>query len=179
MDMMTEMELKRMMENRKGATMVTIYTDTAPDMRKTGNPYMGARKLTVINGVIGYIYDNAIINRAAKEGVTLTGGSKPHPWGDMTENHTLRINRKTGEAYLSLMCRNVISVKYVFNGVEITKDKLAPWLSEKSEGSSTQADLTEKIIVRDYKLANITAITIGGVTYTVSHPAIAPVAVPA
>ena len=176
----TTADFAKLLQNRKGATFITAETVTEPDVRKTGNPYMGVKKLSVINGTIGYIYDNALVNRAAKEGIVFTGNVKPHAWGDMSENHHLRVNRKTGEMYLSVMVKKcLVAPRYIMpDGSEIAADLLKPFMPAKYE-SSTQECLDEKIVVRDYKLASIVSIRMDGEAYTVIHTVPAKVATPA
>ena len=176
----TTADFAKLLETRKGATFVTTETVTDPDMRKTGNPFIGVKKLSVVNGTIGYIYDNVLVNRAAKEGIVFSGNVKPHAWGDMNHNHTLRINRKSGDKYLSIMIKKcLVPPRYIMpNGTEIPAADLKPYMPEKYE-SSTQDCLEEKIIVRDYKLASIVSIRMDGEAYTVIHTVDTPVNAPA
>lgn len=152
-----------MQQNVKGAQAVTVDLDSDMDgkgkMRKTGNPFVGqgiVNRMT-LNGMVGYIYANAVNRIAAKEGKD-ERNAKPHPWGDMDEKHLFRIHRKTGEPYLSMMVRST-DVHGFFrpDGSQVADAEIRPFIPEKSV-SSTQADLEGEVIARDFALRNIKAI---------------------
>jgi len=160
--------LKTMMESLKGSKIVTFEASSNIDkeMKKRDNPYIGIKKVQRVNGMVGYIYENALINRHAKEGTEFTGEVKQHPWGDMNFNHTLRINRKSGEPHLSIYVKNSVWVRYFMpDGTEISKEALKPYLYAREEGSSTQDGIEEKVVVRDFKLSNIYAFKTDGNVY--------------
>lgn len=160
--------VKKFRNETKGTTAVTIHLDSPQDktMRKTGNPYHGKGivKRTIMNGIVGYIYENAINRIAVKEGKE-EREAKPHPWGDMDSQHLFRINRKTGEHHLSMMVRSASVVGFFFpDGKKLTEEQeaeLKTFLPEKKE-SSTQEDLDQKVTARDSKMENITMITYRG-----------------
>jgi len=160
--------------NVNGAQMITVELDSDMDgkgkMRTTNNPFAGRRivKRETLNGVIGYIYANSVNRIAAKEGQD-ERQAKPHPWGDMDEKHLFRIHRTSGKHYLSMKVEN--AKVYGFfdpNGDEIESDKIRPFIPEKTK-SSTQADLEEEVIARDYNMDNIKAIRMKGVEIEVIH----------
>ena len=166
----------------KGTTAVSVDLDSDMDgkgkMRLTNNPFAGKGivKRETLTGMIGYDYGSAVNRLAIKEGEEQRE-AKPHPWGDMDEQRLFRVNRKTGELYLSMMVRSV-SVHGFFapDGTEIDNAAIRQFIPEKTK-SSTQADLDGEVSARDYKLANIMAIRAFGGEYELTNiPALEPVA---
>lgn len=150
-------------ENVKGTEAITVDLDSPMDgkgkMRTTGNPYagLGIVKRETLNGMIGYIYANAINRIAAKEDKEHRE-AKQHPWGDMDEKHLFRLHRKTGKPYLSMMVRSVtVHGFFAPDGTQISEDQIRQFIPEKVK-SSTQADLDGEVIARDYGMDNITCI---------------------
>lgn len=159
----------------KGTTMVTVETETNVDKEMSkDSPYRGIRKFQAFNGAIGYIYENALNRQATREGKETNLTAKPHPWGDMDEKHLFRINRKSGEKYLSVRFNRSLWVRYVMpNGEEIPNALVEVWLRDKSK-SSSQATLDKEIIVRDFKMSSILAIQMMGETYVLRSENIPP-----
>lgn len=148
-----------------GTTAITVDLDSPCDgkMRKTGNPFvgMGIVKRETLNGMIGYIYANAVNRIAASEGKQ-ERDAKVHPWGDMDDKHLFRVHRGTGALYLSMQVRGVeVHGYFAPDGTEIAKDQIKPFFPEKQK-SSTQADLDGEVIARDYAMQNIRAIRMKG-----------------
>jgi hypothetical protein len=155
-------------QNVKGAEMVTVDLDSDMDgkgkMRKTGNPFWGKGivKRETLNGVIGYIYSNAINRVAAKEGKD-EREAKRHPWGDMDEKHLFRVHRKTNKPYLSMKVENVtVHGFFAPDGTQIDEAAIREFIPTKTK-SSTQRDLDGEVIPRDYNMDNIRAIRMRGV----------------
>lgn len=145
-------------ENVNGTTIATVDLDSDLDskMRKTGNPFLGigAIKRMTLNGILGYIYGDAVNRQALKEGKEIRE-AKMHPWGDMDKKHLFRIHRKTLKPYLSMKVEKTdVHGYFDRNGNPIDKKEIEQFIPEKSV-SSTQADLQKEIIARDYNLDNI------------------------
>lgn len=173
MKVVTVSEVMRIIrEKTVGASMVTVELDSPMDgkgkMRTKGNPYAGKGvvKRETLNGVIGYIYENAVNRVADKEGKE-EREAKIHPWGDMDEKHLFRIHRKNGKPYLSMKVERV-SVHGFFlpDGTQIADEDIRPFIPEKTK-SSTQADLEAEVIARDYGMENITSIRAWGEVYVI------------
>ena len=157
-------------ENVKGTQAVTVDLDSPMDgkgkMRTTGNPFAGRGivKRETLNGMIGYIYDNAINRLANKEGKEQRD-AKRHPWGDMDEKHLFRIHRNNGKPYLSMMVKNTeVHGFFAPDGTQIDENEIRQFIPEKTK-SSSQADLDGEVIARDYGMENITAIRAFGNEY--------------
>jgi hypothetical protein len=166
-------------EGVKGNTFVTISTDTEPAMRKTDNPYYGhVRKLTTLNGMIGFDYPANVNKLAMLEGKA-ERDSKPRSWGVISPCKRFIFHK--GAVYLRFRSEKCLETPvYMVDGQEIDKDLLTPFLTVKTK-SSTQVDLTGEIVVRDFSLASINTITFRNVKYLVDHstPATAPATAPA
>jgi hypothetical protein len=174
-------------EGVKGNTFVTISTDTEPAMRKTNNPYYGlVRKLTTLNGMIGFDYPANVNKLAASEGKE-ERNAKPRSWGEVSPCKRFIFHK--GAVYLRFRSEKCLEAPvYLMDGQEIAKALLDPFLTVKTK-SSTQADLDGEIVVRDFSLASIKTITFRGVKYVIDHevpatvqtitaPVVAPVTAP-
>ena len=155
--------MKAIRENVKGTSSVTVDLDSPMDgkgkMRTTNNPFvgMGIVKRETLNGMIGYIYVNAVNKIADKEGKE-EREAKQHPWGDMDESRLFRIHRTNGKPYLSMKVENVeVHGFFKPDGTMVDENEIRKFIPEKTK-SSSQADLNGEVIVRDYGMENITAI---------------------
>lgn len=158
--------------NVNGTEIVTVDLDSDMDgtgkMRKTGNPFAGkgiVHRMS-LNGVVGYIYARSVNRLADKEGKD-EREVKQHPWGDMDEKHLFRINRKTGQPYLSMQIKNTTDHGFFDPmGKAIPEDEIRPFIPTKAK-SSTQADLEGEVVVRDYNMLNVRAIRMRGTEYAI------------
>ena len=151
----------------KGTTIISVDLDSDMDgkgkMRVTNNPFagLGIVKRETLTGIVGYDYGAAVNRVAAKEGAE-DRQAKQHPWGDMDDQRLFRIHRKTGKHYLSMMVRGV-TVHGFFrpDGSQVDETEIRMFIPEKTK-SSTQADLEQEVIARDYNLDNIRAMRFAG-----------------
>lgn len=158
----------------KGLNFVGATTITEVKLNKTGvvtredgiqekirNPYADAKvfKKSVIAGQLGAIYENAIARQAEKDGVA-PHESKPLPWGTMSEDRFF-IHHK-GEDYLRLIVTRSLEAPVFFlaDGTVINKEDIAPFIPAQSE-SSTQENLSKKIVVRTYKMSSLRQVRLG------------------
>ena len=150
----------------KGTTIVTVDIETDPRMRKTGNPFLsrGVVKRSTLNGMIGFDYSNGINRRAGKEGKE-ERQAKSRAWGVLTPDR-LFVTHK-GEFYLQLQVENVTKAPRFFDrdGIEIPKADIEPFLPKRASEGSTQADIENKLIVRDIKMSNVKSIRFKGEDY--------------
>jgi len=171
--------IKIIREKTVGTSSITVDLDSPMDgkgkMRTTGNPFVGRGivKRESLNGMIGYIYANAVNKVAGKEGKE-EREAKQHPWGDMDEKRLFRIHRGNGKHYLSMMVKNAnVEGFFAPDGSMINEDEIRKFIPEKKK-SSTQDDLDGEVIARDYGMENIRAIRAFGEEYLIStHPLIA------
>ena len=70
----TEQELQDLLSDsaEKGTTFIKMFTETAPQMRKTGNPFVGnVKKCSQTVCMVGFKYENVVNNARAKEAFQL------------------------------------------------------------------------------------------------------------
>lgn len=154
----------------KGTAAVTVLLESSLDakgkMRTTDNPFagMGLVKRERLNGIIGYSYANAVNRLAAKEDKE-EREAKPHPWGDMDAQRLFRVNRKTGDLYLSMKVQTQSLIGFFApDGTEFPASVIEPFLPAKTK-SSTQEDLDGEVIAKDFALCNIREVKAFGEIY--------------
>lgn len=158
-------ELKAALASRKGTSFVTIVALTDPRMRKRGNPYIErVLKRSTVNGAIGWIYQNSVNRERARENLEPDFEAFPRKWGQRIKG-TPFVEHK-GKTYLELKVERAISTEYLLDGEVVDKSVIEEWLPKrKPEGERQEVD--RPIILRDYDLANIKAITFDGITIAV------------
>lgn len=157
--------------NVKGTTAITIDCITTPNMRKTGNPYLGVKKFQTMNGLIGFIYEDGVNRLAAKEGKE-EREAKARSWGEIGDGRFFVHNGD--KTYLRMMVKGSTNVYYFMpDGTEVSKAELAPFLPVKKK-SSTQADLEGELIERDINVDNIKAVRMMGEEYIMVSMEVAP-----
>ncbi len=156
---------------QKGSKFITIVTETEPRMRKTGNPFVGATKVSRVNGRINANYDNNVLARLAKEGKDASEFTRGESWheaitradGSMTP---FCAHKKTGAIYLRFVLENAIDSHYFdATGVEIDKAAINPFLYESNYSNQGLGDNPVMFLV--YSMESVKALTIDGMTYLV------------
>lgn len=168
MKTLTGNELVNMLSTEvRGTSIVTILSETEPEMRKTGNPFAdkGIVKVQFLNGVIGYDYENAINKLAEKEGKA-EREAKPRKWGVLTEDRIFVTHK--GNWYLRMKVEKSTGKRYIdSDGNEVDETLLKPFLVVQSSKSSSQSDLEGKVIERDVKIGHVKTIAFKGETYAI------------
>ncbi len=166
-----------MEREKRGATFVTLQTVTDPKMvkfhRETGNPnpYLGAKKVTVINGAFGTNYESNVNRQLAREGKESDFESGPRKWGEHFQDSKTVIHHK-GLFYLALRPtpQNTPQVSYVFQGAPIEQSALRPYLPPDRGSEIAEAQgVSRPVRCTDYAITSIQQISIGGEGYTVIH----------
>lgn len=144
--------------NFNGHSFIGLTTLTDARAKKTGNPYGKILKKTKLLANIGFHYKNSLNNQAKREGKEIDFDIKPRRWGVRMENTPLV--KHNDKYYLEYKAENVQSVEYYTEqGEELTKEQVQEFLPKKST-SSTQKELTKKIILRDVAIENILSLRI-------------------
>lgn len=148
--------------SKAGAFPITIVADTEPKLKK-GCPYK-VRKRSKVNGMAGFIYENAVNRQRIREGKEPDFESEPRKWG-------IRIVRTplvehNGNFYLELKVQNSDCVYLDENGNEISKEEIQPFLRE---NNFDKQQLDKPVILRDYKLENIKEVHMDGKIYYVKN----------
>ena len=145
----------------KGATIVSMVTDVEPGLIKPkSNPLAGrVRKVSYVNGMIGFNYQNSVNNQLAREGQDAEFEAHPRKWGERIQGTPLV--RHNGNVYIELKVEKVFDTKYYVDGKEVPVEEIEMHLTPKKEGSGRQG--TDKaVILRDYNLDNVKQLRIGG-----------------
>jgi hypothetical protein len=137
---------------------LTILTDAR--LKKTGNPYGKVLKKTRLLANIGFHYSNSLENQAKRENKNIDFQVQPRRWGIRLPKSALV--EHNGNHYLECKVEKTFEVNYFLeNGAPIEKSAIEEFLPKKRE-SSTQEELTKKVILRDVKLENILSMRIQG-----------------
>ena len=155
-------ELVEKIRAQRGCTFATIKTDTIPKIKKTC-PISNVHKVSHLNVMIGFNYENAVNNQRSREEIEQEFSSQPRKWGVRVDLKTVEHNGKT---YLTYAALNHYSTVYIDEtGNKINTEVIKPYLYAKSH-SNTQ--MTEKeIIYRDVNIENVREITMNGQTFKV------------
>jgi hypothetical protein len=156
--MLTLEQLRDNLLALKGSAIVTINAETLPAMRKTGNPYASAVKVSAVNGVINWIYEAAVNRQRTRENLEADFRSYPRKWGQRIQGTPL-VEHK-GNYYLEMKVQGACSTYYV-GTQEVSHNDITPYLRPLSP---SRQGVTREIILRDYALENIKSITYRGET---------------
>jgi hypothetical protein len=174
MPVMTRDALVDTFKARRGAFPMTIVAETAPDMRKTDNPYVGALKVARVNGMGGsWNYENGVNRLLDKEGKPMDFTAFPRKWGQRVLHDDGRltglvhhVNKEGVERwYVEMRVLRSLQHEYRFNGAVVDSGLIHPFLRQKEEG--TRQGLDNPLILRDYAVDNIRQVTMDGIVYDV------------
>jgi hypothetical protein len=159
-------ELLEILMNWNEPTFVHIVTETEPTMTKTGNPYLGVKKLMRGTYFIGGTYEDMVITRMKKEGIRGTFKSEKCSVGEHVTK-CVQFNEKLNRYYLQYFSfpSSKIKSKFIFEGNEIEKTLLEGYLKKRSETSRQPQE--NKHDVKSFMLKNIKFITLNKVKYQV------------
>ena len=179
---LTEAQLvTKLLNLRKGANFVTVVTRTVPGMNqsivvngaKVPNPYFDAissdfkvRKVSEVNGQIGYDYENAVNNQRIREDGTPDFVAQPRKWGIRVDNSCVFEHK--GQFYFDMRVLKSIGHYYVdLKGNTIETSEVEKCLKPRSPNKNQETD--KEIIVRDYTIANVLSISINGEKFVIIH----------
>lgn len=116
---------------------------------KTGEVLKDCR----MDGIIGFDFNNSVNNQADREGLEHRE-AKGRKWGKLTPDRIFAT--LNGQFYLQMKVQSNGPVTYFNrNGDELSLEAIGNILPLPSEPSSTQADITKQIIVRDVTMTNV------------------------
>lgn len=114
-------------------------------------PFRGSLKTVSVNAILGFDYQRVVNSRLTKEQEEATFIAQPRVWGHRV--NVFLVYHK-GSLYLTMNVLNVLQGPfYSKDGQPITKEAIAPYLSEKEEGE--QGGLENKVYYRDLSMVNI------------------------
>ena len=159
----------------RGTSVLSAEIETEPDMRKTGNPYVGnVVKKQKLNGLVGFDYEAGVNRLAAKEGAEQRD-AKPRAWGTLSADRIFVCKLNDGvPTHLRMKVEKSIDPRFFdrSTGAEIARETLAPFLPAKRK-SSTQADLQGEVVERDVTLENVKVVFFRGNEYVIGADALA------
>lgn len=148
----------------KGAMIVTISTETEPALiAPKSNPYKGITKLGEVNGVINWVYETAVNRQRVKEDKEPDFTAFPRKWGQRIKGTPL-VEHK-GQHYLEMKVQSA-RARYFLATREVPYEEVKPHL--RPNGPSRQG-VDNEIILRDYALEHIKAITYGQETVAIGQ----------
>lgn len=164
----TQAEMAGNLRAQKGATMVTIVSQTDPARYKKDKGRFV--KQSTVNGVINWNYEKAVNRQQSREGGDATFEAKPRKWGQRIKGTPL-VEHK-GHLYLEIKIERVLSTEYfVRRPVDgafqtVTKNEISQYLKP-SRSSAANQGVSKEIILRDYKLENVTIIRMNGIEFSI------------
>ena len=157
--------LQETLNNIASCQAVSVNVSTIPSMNKGGNPYYGrVKKDSIVNGLIGFTYGNAVNNQLGREDKNMDFHPKPRKWG---ERVGVLVHYK-GKTYLELKVQSVSATTYYLDGEEIAVSRIADFIKKRTL-PSTQDKIDKKVILADYNLDNIKSIRMLGKEYIIGE----------
>lgn len=173
----TEQQLHDIISQCHGSTFVTFIATTDPRSlakdRKTKepNPYytkewdrnVNLCKVVRVTGLINWNYENSVNNVRERSGLPRDFESQPRNWGSKGRDQKGYIRGFVdykGKKYLEVKVENILSEKFICQGVEINK---------KSLGDVLPKERQQEVTIRDYAVKSLDYISFNGVSYTVDH----------
>lgn len=154
-----------------GASFIGI--DSLTEVKLSGgkaNPMQGlVQKVTEGSSVMVFQnknsngYENMVRRRLESEGKEVNFSVSPRVWGERIQGCPLVAHK--GEYYLEVIFLKAGKTSYLFNGSPIEKANIQG-MPENPEGGE-QGGLENKVIIRTYKIASLTRITINKETYII------------
>lgn len=158
----------------KGSTFMTLETNTVPEMRKTGNPFVGrVKKHTKINVTFGANYENAVNRQAEREENENAGEFKSLKlaYGKWLVPHKL-IEHK-GAVQVRVMCNPHMKpeVAYSLDGHPVNPSEMeaikAFMPEKKTSARQEEFGIEREVVPRNYSLDSIEAVTVNGTRYEI------------
>jgi hypothetical protein len=184
MSTITKADLIQKLMDKRGAEMVTVVSETVPNMTKTifddslgsriPNPFYGATKTAKFNGTLNPNYEASVNRQRGREDKPMDFEADAPKWGEriVREDGTLTpivVHTPKGETepkyYVILHPGKSFEREYSKDGVILSTEDVEKVLPEKSEGNRQQVD--KKIIHRRYSIDSIKHISLGGIVYEV------------
>ena len=156
---------------------ITQLTEIS-NMRKTNNPYFGTKKLTTMQVMFNTDYKKGVTNQLAKEGKEAGeykqgANTMPLTFGDNNQFIGMYRNKQSGLYEFVLQYRpksdTIPQVKYLFNGVEIAKELVQPFIPERHKAENQGTD--KETLWRKVYLKNVLTLNFNKENYQLIHTA--------
>jgi len=140
----------------KGAVICTVNAETTPKMRKTDNPYVDVVKVSSVNGIINWIYEDAVNKQRSREELEPNFTAFPRKWGNRIKGSPLV--EHNGNYYLEMKVQSA-QAQYILGNEEIAVSELIPYFYDRSK---SRQGVEKEVVLRDYALENIKSIKYAG-----------------
>ena len=171
MKTLTVKALENVLREKRGSQFVTIVAATLPRClkkdRNTGepNPHGQVVKISRVNGLIGWHYQNSVNNQRRREGNEEEFSAEPRRWGERILPTPL-VEHK-GKMFLEVKVEHALGTEYYDgSGNPIRYDDCKGVLPAR-KGESARQETEKAIILRDYALDGIREISIGGESFRI------------
>jgi len=162
MKTITKQELLNIVAKQKGATFVSIETETEQKLLGgKSNPLKGLIKRSKIAGVLNGNYTNMVNNQRIREEKESDFVAQPRVWGIRIEGTPL-IKHKDNY-YIEVKVQSTQKPDYFLGEKRIENDDVKPFLPQRKANQGLDTD----IILRDYNISSIKRIKILGNEYSV------------
>lgn len=139
-------------------TVITLETETEPDMRKTDNPYFGrATKRSLFVGYLLMDYAAAVNQKRIDQGLPADFIPGPRPWGQRVGKSPLIEHKDV--LYLEVISEGPVVTEFFVDGKRVQREVLEPWLRSKPDAP---------VRIACPKLSSIREITLHGRWYTLT-----------
>jgi len=155
----------------QGCQPATLVTETDARLKKTGNSFGQVNKLSRVNCMIGFIYENAVNRQQVREGAEHGAfEAQAHAWAEHIEGcNWLVKNPKTDELYLVVKVQKSLEHPTYIKAISrepLAYEDVKPFLPAKRSNADAQG-VEREVIYRQYKLSSIKELHIGGEQYAV------------
>lgn len=166
-------DLQKMLVKRKGATFLTIIAVTEAQLTEEGKEKFGrVWRVSHVNGQVNFNYENAVNKQREKEGVEEEFVARPRKWGTRLDSGPFisHVRQSDGhhELYLELRVLNVIETTYRNEKGDLMTDAQIWTYIKKNKSQLEHQMISKEIVVRDYNVKNIIAITLDNQTHLLS-----------
>jgi hypothetical protein len=181
MQSITQSQLAALLYATSKTQLVSLVSVTEPAMRKRGNPYATARKVSLITGVVNFSYSRAVNRQRAREYAGRGPSQRPpqrfralrRSWGKRIQNTplvSLEVETEEDtelELYLEVKCERRHFLFFDPKTRKRIQDEVISPFLRKHERNPRQG-LEREVVLRDYRLDHIAELTIAGSQYRIS-----------
>jgi len=166
-------QLQKELAERKGARIISLVTVTEVFLKPEGKEKFGkVFKLSHINGIVNFNYENSVNKQREREGVTPDFVAQPRKWGTKLEGMPFISHvRKTDgahELYLEIKIENIIDVAYRSQDGKVISDGDLWQYIRKTSTNLGHQKITKEVILRDININNIILIIIDGKVHLIT-----------
>jgi len=164
----TDVEMINLLCEKRGAKIISFESNTSVRLLKTWNRGE-VRKISVINGFIGWDYENSVNNQRDRENILSDFNAEKNSAGTRVAGTPFLRNEKTNNNLLWIKVQRVLDNPcYMLDQKKIDESEFEDFLPAKS--TSSRQGVEDQIIPRAYGFRNIVSITYKKNKYVIIHP---------